>query len=156
MATRRSEIIVDATPALGLQVVERIRVADTLDLERFGRTPEEVMLYGIKASIVAKAWLVDGRAEAAFGVVADSFMSHAAFPWMLATGYVEKHPVRFLRSAKQVFNEMTQAHPYMINLVDDRHTLAKRFMQWLGFRKGKPRFIGDSDNLFWVFELGRA
>lgn len=153
MATPRNELIVPGHMVHALEIAPRLRPDDLIEARDLGKDPLDMAIQAMQTSPVARAWLVDGRVEAIFGISCRSFTSHNAEPWILATEFVERHPVRFLRGSLPVFGDMA-ASRYLHGFVHGQRLKSRRWLEWLGFEIGKPRLIGDA--LYLTFEMGRA
>lgn len=115
-------------------------------------TVEEVLHRGLAHS--SHCWTVfDGKPVAMAGVVPLSLMGGKGVPWMVTTTAIEANPRPFIRLSKQYVGEMRKQYSHLINFVDDRNTLAIRYLQWLGFSMHEPQPHGALQMPFRLFEM---
>lgn len=147
-------MIAPAHIADAFEIAPRLREADLLECRDLGIDPLDMAVRLVQMSPIARAWVVDDQVQAIFGLSAASFASHSAEPWVLATDYANKHPIRFLRGSREVCRQFLGVHPYMHGLVAIQRREAKRWLDWLGFRCGKPKLVGSI--VYLTFEMGVA
>jgi|DEB0MinimDraft_10_1074344.scaffolds.fasta_scaffold39683_2 hypothetical protein len=124
-------------------LTQNMREADRLEaLRAFPHaTVEETVEFSAYVSYVllsAKS-LATGEAIALAGVAGRQ--GKLATAWMITTDWVYSHPVPFLRRSGQVLAEMFDRAgcDVFTNLVDDRNTLHRRWLTWLGATWDAPQ-----------------
>jgi hypothetical protein len=134
--------IVEVLPEHVEEVASRMAAADRAEvLALAGHSPAQALEHALAASAEAYTGIVDGRAECIFGLahLTDQFAS----PWLLATEDLPKAKFCFLRENKRVLDIWQAQHPVLVNYVDERHTVAIRWLRWLGFQIYAPIPLGS-------------
>jgi len=148
--------IVTATRAHAVAMAPHLRSVEVREvLDSCGMTPAVALLYELDRSSVAWSWIVDGEVACMFGVVAPDWLASESYPWFLTTSLVEKHSRQFARTCKELLPELLLAHPKLCGMVDSRHNLSVRWLQWLGARIEPAQPWGVAGAPFHRFELGR-
>lgn len=131
-----------------------IRSADILEIEHgCGIGIRDALEYGLEHSAKALIMLGDGKPLAALGdVVSDGF----GVPWLISTNHINEHARGFLRACKPLFEQMANRHEVLTNYVDERNTVAIRWLGWLGFKFGAPVAYGPRGLPFiqFIYERG--
>lgn len=151
-------MIVQATPEHIAELSETMGEADRAELWAGGRhTPQEALERCVKVSRdTAQVWLVDGRVICMWGVGHYTPLSMTGVPWMLGAQELPKHVRPFARGSKIIAAEWQKRYPILKNFVDVRHTLAVRWVQWIGFNLRPAIPYGPAGELFYPFESARA
>lgn len=89
-------------------------------------------MYPISVSRDTWAGLADGKVLCMFGTQPLSLVSTRACIWMLTTHEVPKHSRAFLRIGREIVRRELLRHSELWNMVDARHTLAIRWLEWMG------------------------
>lgn len=135
-------------------IVSDVRQADIDELEASsGSTPEQALERGIKGSSWAVTVLYNGKPVAIAGLIVVNLLCGFGSPWMVATHAVEENPRPFLRLSRQYVAKMADQCPLLINFVDDRNSVAIRYLEWLGFSMANPQPFGKSGLPFRRFEM---
>lgn len=130
------------------------READVQELKAAsGATPRQALLYGVRFSTVAWAAYVEDEPLCMLGVAPQSVLLGVGTPWCIGTALLERHQFAFLRRNREYVGKMLDRYEHLVNYVDDRHRLAKRWIKWLGFRLGPPVPYGAAGLPFRRFEL---
>lgn len=116
-------------------------------------SPRQATFFSLEASRDARVGLVDGRVVCMFGVGPAAIVSTTGVPWLLTTDLVKKHAGPFLRRNKRVVEEMLAAYPFLRNHVDERNTMAIRWLRWLGFEILLAEPFGAEGLPFHPFEM---
>lgn len=116
-------------------------------------TVEEVLYRGLEYSTHAWTVTYDDLPVAMAGVVPISLLGGKGLPWMVATADIEKRPKPFARLSKVYVGEMLRRYSHLLNFVDDRNTLAIRYLKWLGFDMYDPVPHGVLKMPFRMFEM---
>lgn len=130
-----------------------MRAADVAEMAALGKTVEEALRDSLRVSDWTMTGLVDGAPVCMFGVAGVSVLGGIGAPWMLATDGLEAAQVPFLRACRPVVQAMRASYPRLINVVDERNTVARRWLRWLGFRFDLPP-MDFNGQAFLPFRLG--
>lgn len=137
-------------------IADRMRKADVVEVEASSdQTPVSALETSLARSSFAMTVLIDGRPEIMFGVGDVNVLTGTGAPWMLATDEIGKIKRQFLKSSAGWCAQLLQRYDVLINCVDDRNKLSKRWLAWLGFTIGPPVAFGKNGELFRVFEMRR-
>lgn len=82
-------------------------------------------------------------------VVENDFQLH--YVWMLCTGMVERHQLKFLRAAKKLLNEYLEQYTHLENFVwlgNDQHV---KWLKWMGAKFFDRTKINNEDFQLFVF-----
>lgn len=129
-----------------------MRAADRDEvLAASGRSPAGALAFSLRKSSCAWTAVIDGRPEVMFGAADLNVLAGIGAPWLLGTAAVDRHYVAFLRRSVWWRDQLLRRYPVMRNVVDDRNTVSKRWLQWLGFSLSKP--VTLNGHMFRLFEL---
>jgi hypothetical protein len=110
------------------------RPADVVELWAQAReTPASAMRRGMASGVFAFTGLVDDEPILMFGVTPASLLGGVGCPWMVGSGRLERNARVFVPACRGVVAEMNRMFPVLRNFVDERNTLAVRWLDWLGF-----------------------
>jgi len=130
-------------------VAEHMRPADAAELWAASeQTPLEGAVESVEATPPGRSgalWL--GRPGAwehagVFGVVPEAGNPSRAFPWLLTTLAVERHPRPFWRASQAWIATWRRDFEVLENAIDARHTVALRWAARLGFEVGPAEPFG--------------
>jgi hypothetical protein len=130
-----------------------MRDSDRLEVEAMGYEPIPALAGGLRVSTKAWTGLVDGRPCLIGGVCPSSILGGIGVPWLLGTDDISRVRKQFLRQALECRNECLRMYPVLRNNVDQRNTVAIRWLEWLGFDIGPAVELGVNGELFHPFEL---
>lgn len=146
--------VASATLGHALELAENMREADRQEVWATAHyTPKQAALFSLEASRDAKVGLADGRVVCMFGVGPAAIISTTGIPWLLTTDLVEKHARAFLRRNKRVVKGMGGSYSLLRNYVDERNTMAVRWLRWLGFEILPAEPFGVEGLPFHPFEM---
>jgi hypothetical protein len=146
--------IIPATRDHIADIAPRMRAADTAEVWAAARrTPGEALTLSLDHATSASTVMVGGRAEMMFGVGALNLMAGIGAPWLLGTDAMLRHQRWFLAASEAEIARMLETYAVLHNLVDDRNTMSKRWLGWLGFTLHPPRPLGVDGALFCPFEM---
>ncbi len=135
-------------------IARRMRKADRDEVFASSRkTPAQALAYSLRKSSLAYTGMVDGRPEVMFGVGDINILAEIGAPWLLGTDAVEANSVAFLRRSVRWREQLLARYRVLRNLVDDRNTVSKRWLGWLGFKLFDPIEVGGYS--FRLFEMRR-
>lgn len=96
---------------------------------------------------------MNGQPEIMFGVGDVNVLARVGAPWLLGTDAVVEHYVGFLRGSISWRRQLSTRYRLLINAVDDRNEVSKRWLEWLGFKLGDPIPLGVERRMFRVFRM---
>jgi len=114
-------------------IATRMRSADRVECAALGHSPKQALRAGLASSSPAWTALVDGRAEAMFGLVVTSALGGEGRPWMLGSDAVYAHPRAMLRRGPCFLDTMFASTPRLSNLVAADNVRAIRLLRRWGF-----------------------
>lgn len=143
-----------ASPEDCARVALDMREADKVEAMAMALAgPFEAVSWSIGASLESFAGRVDGRAVCLFGVGVASLAPLVGRPWLLATDELDAFALPFLRRNRRVIENWAVRFPVLENWVDARHTVAVRWLRWLGFTLDDPAPFGPMGRDFHRFTL---
>jgi hypothetical protein len=110
-----------------------MRSADRVECAALGHSAKQALRAGLALSSPAWTALVDGRAEAMFGLVVTSALGGEGRPWMLGSDAVYAHPRAMLRRGPRFLSAMFASTPRLSNLVAADNIRAIRVLRRWGF-----------------------
>ena len=114
-------------------IASRMRAADRIECAALGHSPKQALRAGLASSSPAWTALVDGRAEAMFGLVVTSALGGEGRPWLLGSDAVYAHPRAMLRRGSGFLAAMFDTTPRLSNLVAVDNIRAIRLLRRWGF-----------------------
>lgn len=115
-------------------LVADARPQDVAEMQALGTDYEAALRQSLAISTWAVTGCVDDVPVCMFGVAPGSVLGGVGIPWMLGTTEIVKHEKAFLRRCRGIVDAMLRSYPALLNIVDERNTVAKRWLTWLGFR----------------------
>jgi hypothetical protein len=128
--------VVGARPVHVGPIANRMRDVDKLECGIAGYSPKEALRYGMLNSTIAWTVLVDGRAEAMFGVCPVSTIESRGRPWLLMTDDALKHRRAILRLGWRYTQAIHRHFAILENYVYARNDVAIRWLARLGYAVG--------------------
>jgi hypothetical protein len=125
--------ILPASPAHIGSIATRMRAADRVECTALGHSPKQALRAGLASSSLAWTALVDGRAEAMFGLVVTSALGGEGRPWMLGSDAIYVHPRAMLRRGPRFLAAMFHSTSRLSNLVSADNARAIRLLRRWGF-----------------------
>lgn len=128
------------------RVAARLRWQDVVEITRSSRTDAES---AVRASVAvsAQSHFVSTRTGdpvLVCGVGATPHFPKVGIAWMLGTPLIEEHPLAILRRARPLVDSWCELYPHGLqNFVDAENTLARRWLQLLGFREIQQVLLND-------------
>ena len=128
----------DATLDDVYSIAERLREDDQAELQALhgGKLSPLVVLTASRvASDMCRVGEIKGVPTVLYGV-APKRPPLVGAPWMVGTQALEDPGVArcFLRGCAGEVQDMNDLYPLLVNHVDERNTLSKRWLRWLGFK----------------------
>lgn len=144
-----------ATPRSLWHIANRLRSADIAEVAAFsGRSPVQAVFTSALKSDYTKVIWCGNRPVAAFGVGRATLCSPYGIPWLLGTRDVERLSIAILRSSRQYIKQMVNEYGRLENFVDERNTVAIRWLDICGFTfdgKAVPRGVEKKPFIhFWM------
>lgn len=121
-------------------VIQTMREKDREEALNAGMTVDRAAWRSYRASVFAKAALVDGEIAAVWGVAGT--LGRVGQPWLFTTPLVERAKMHFVRIMRQEVQNMLVLYPRLQGLVDDAYVGAVRLLGAVGFEIGEPFSYG--------------
>ena len=147
-----------ATQAHAQDMAPRMRLDDQREVwASSGTTPIEALMKSIGSPGEHWAALDDGKVVAMFGISQCSMLGakDVGVPWLLGGDGLEHNGKVLLRVSRHFINEASRQFEMLGNFVDARHTVAIRWLEWLGFTMERAKPYGFAGLPFHRFELRR-
>lgn len=103
----------------------------------------------------AHAGYINDELVALYGVATLNRIEKVGCPWMVGTDTLEMHPITVLRHNRKVLGDWRGRFDRLINYVDARNTVSKRWLKWLDFRLHPAAAYGPQRLDFHKFEWRR-
>jgi hypothetical protein len=114
------------------RIIERIRMADRVELLANHKDPLEALKLSVKASLWSKVLVTKlGVILCVFGL--GEHEGTIGIPWMIGTVDIRHHRKDFMRVSREVVAHMGEEHTRLANITDARNTTAHRWLESLGF-----------------------
>lgn len=128
----------DATLDDVYSIAKRLRYGDQDELQALhgGLVPPLAVIAASRVSSdICRVGGIGGLPLVIHGVAPMPGVPGVGVPWMLGTHEVETRALArlALRHCASEVQEMNELYPLLVNYVDDRNTLSKRWLKWLGF-----------------------
>lgn len=130
------DLVVPAEPWHAQDMAPRLRPEDLLEMQAAtAEDPELALERAIRESVLAFAWIVEGRVACLFGIAlgTHSVIGGAAHPWLMSTALVAQHRYAFLRRYRPYLARFANVYPVLYNYVDARYAKSVRWLRWMGF-----------------------
>ena len=146
--------IIAATEDHAREIAPRMRDCDVDEVfAASGRGRLSSLLYSLSRSDFAQTLEIDGRPESLFGCGTVNVMGNVGAPWLLGSDALERNARFFLRESRLWIDRMRTHYAVLRNVVDDRNTVSKRWLEWLGFTLSEPHPYGYERRPFRTFEM---
>lgn len=134
------------------RVARRMRQADRDEVTATGfPCAAQALAHSLRHSGLAYTVLINGRAEAMFGVGDINILAGIGGPWFLGTDALDAHRMAFLRGSRRWLPKLLARYEVLRNFVDVRNTASVRWLRWLGFTLSEP--VEMNGYLFHLFEM---
>ena len=145
----------DATLGDVYSIAARLREDDQAELQALhgGKLAPLVVLASSRvASDMCRVGEIKGVPTVLYGV-APHGAEDVGVPWMVGTQQLEDPGVArcFLRGCAGEVQDMNDLYPLLVNYVDERNTLSRRWLTWLGFKFISLRPYGVEQRPFLEF-----
>lgn len=150
--------IVKALPKHVSYLSYKLRKADVSELKKtIGCGSYEGLKLSYEASDPCYTVLIDGYAEAMFGVAPKGVMSGTGIIWLLMSDEPVRYRKEFKFVAAKIFENLKTGFTKLENWVDIENIIAIKWLKELGFIfDEKPKPYGVSRELFYHFEWRRG
>ncbi len=138
----KTDQIVVATAEHCIHVAKNLRPADAAEAAAMNLDPVQTTLDSFSQSLYTKAWLVDGKPAAVFGLASLMITGATGIPWLCTTDLVNQNRRKFVVHSRRVVAEMLQIFPHLENYVDARYASCLRWLDWAGFQVHPAAPIG--------------
>lgn len=146
--------VIPATPDHLKFIADNMRKADVDELMAMsGRTPQQAIEISLRNSDWCFVGLANDVPMCAFGVGTVNLLYRVGVPWLLGTNAIETHYRAFARGSVMWRDYMKARYDLLVNAVDARNTLSRRWLTWLGFTLSEAVPMGVSKLPFYPFEL---
>ena len=137
-----------------LVVAANMREADRREVWASSHsTPERAIRESLRVSTASWVGYYDDRPVCVFGVSPLNMVAGIGSPWLLGTDDLAERPAGFLRRCRPYVRKMLGVYPILVNHVDDRNEVSKRWLRWLGFTLCEPEPHGPDRVSFRPFRL---
>lgn len=137
-----------------LVVAANMREADVREVWASSHsTPEQAVRESLRVSTAAWVGYYEDAPVCVFGVAPLNMVAGIGSPWFLGTDKLLERPSSFLRRCRPYVARMLRVYPRLVNHVDDRNELSKRWLSWLGFTLCEPEPYGPDRISFRPFHL---
>jgi hypothetical protein len=109
---------------------------DALECRAMGREPRAALEAGFYGSTLCWTAVVDGKAQAMFGVAPISVLDGKGSPWFLGTEEARTMGRAFMREAPAFVTTMQRFYPSLENWVHQDNRRSRRWLARLGFHFG--------------------
>ncbi|HEX8421180.1 MAG TPA: hypothetical protein VF638_14335 [Sphingomonas sp.] len=133
--------VVAARPSHVGTIASRIRPIDRDECAMAGMTPKEALRHGLANSETVWTVMIDGRAEAMFGVVGVSLLEGRGRVWMLMTDVGAKQHRAIVRFGGIYTAALNRHYRILENYVSADNDRAIRWLSRLGFCIGPTDVI---------------
>lgn len=149
-------MVVPATEEHADALATTMSPADVQEVHALGMTPREALRVSMAVSRDPKAFLANKEVVAMFGVGEANrgqwWRSTKFIPWFLSANTLKRHQVHFLRGCRPLVGEWLADHGHLTGYVDARHTVAIRWIRWMGFEVHPAKPYGHFGMDFHKFE----
>ncbi len=116
------------------QIVRHLREGQRAAVLGLGVNPHREIRTNFDASAFRRAWLVDGKLGALFGITGSLASSHG-YCWLALSQAGTRYPVEIVKETRRQFGIImqTKRELYTTLLPEDRAAI--RFADWLGFEQ---------------------
>lgn len=136
-----------------LELARTMRPPDVAEVRACGMTPLHMLMHSSSTGENFTATF-DGEVAAIFGV--SKSHDEFAWAWVLTGAPVDRYPVAFVRTYRQVVRAFLDVHAGLKQLIDARYVAALRVAQLAGFTIFEPIRFGPQLLPFRPVYLRRA
>lgn len=146
--SREVEIVV-ALPEHARYLASRLRAEHVAEITAFpGLSPEACLLDALEHSSGAFTYLVNGEPVGMFGVAPDFDEPGTAYPWLLGSPQLARHPKAMVTVGRRAVREWLGHYAVLRSFVDQRYSQAILWAKAIGFTIGAPRALGNDGEMF--------
>lgn len=141
----------DARPYHCGQIARILRAEHRSAILAIGLDPHRELRTCFDASCHRRAWFLDGRLVAVFGVTGPRIAS-TGFIWLALSEEATKYPVKLVREAIREIREVMITKRVLTTTIQTQDEAAVRFARFLGFERADevlPIGEGEADE-YWL------
>jgi hypothetical protein len=125
-------VLMVATLAHVRELAPRMRRAEVLEVQAaLALAPMPALLKLMEHSRFSRAVYLEGEFSTLFGVIESK--DGIGFPWLLSNDVVDRKPLAFWQTSKQVLGQLRRIYPALFQYVDARYTQSISWARRLGF-----------------------
>lgn len=156
MPVKPDVTVVEALPEHDQLIGMNMRSADAEEVWASSMmTPIQAVRESRRVSTHVWTGMINDEPACMFGVASACLVSGYGVPWLLGTDVIEKYSFAFIRQCRPYMELMQGVYPRLTNYVDDRNTVSRRWLKWLGFQIEEPAPYGPFHKPFRKFEMRR-
>lgn len=114
------------------QIIRSLRDDHRACIDQLGQDAHRALRTCFDASSFRRAWLVDGRLSAVWGV-SGSMISPEGYGWLALTNAATSHPIAVIREARRQIDEIMIVKRRLVTTVIGNDKAARRFAAAIGF-----------------------
>lgn len=115
-------------------IVRHLREGQRTALIGLGVNPHREIRQNFDASAFRRAWMIDDRLGALFGVTGPILASHG-YCWLALSQIGTRYPVYMAKETRRQFEIIMQTKRDLITTLLPEDTAALRFADWMGFEQ---------------------
>lgn len=115
-------------------IVRQLRESHRAAVVRLGVNPHREMRQNFDASAFRRAWLVDGKLGAVFGVTGPLIAAHG-YCWMALSLIGARYPVAIAKETRRQFEIIMQTKRDLVTTLLPEDGVSLRFAGWAGFEQ---------------------
>lgn len=131
-----------------------MRYADAMECRALGLSPKEALTLSAARSDEVFHAMKGNVLLATWGYRMDSVVANSASVWMFSEEAANAHRVHFARESERLMWTLLRRFNTLTCEVHAAHTVACRWLEWLGFREVRTRMYGDE--VFYVMQRDRG
>ncbi len=115
-------------------IIPRLRAHDKKTVERLNIDAVRLLIDTYRNGSPMMTATENGAPVCMWGIEKKSLLS-CWMIWMLTTDFVDRHPIRFLRSSRTIVRVWAESFGTIEGMVDTDFEVSIRWLRWLGFRE---------------------
>lgn len=128
---------------------KRLRPIDQAEcFYMLGLYPRQGLEYSVKNSSSSYSFIFDGQVEAIMGLIPISKLYGWYTPWFVASDWVDKNKLEFMKLTNKYFIHLIQNTRFLINYILESNKNSINWLKYIGFQFSKRKFIIGGKN--WI------
>lgn len=123
-------------------IIEHLGQHAKRDMERIGN-PVAKLEEDIAASDFCHVGFYLNTPAVVWGIQYSSMLERKGYIWMVSTDTIDRHPILFARYSKICLDDAIQEFDSLSALVRPTMERSRRWLKWLGFKRGPAQSLGD-------------